>query len=456
MGLIDSWHNGYPSQSVNSLYGLFNFWSQQFGVDLNSGALGKHLWVIEGTGCIYGCGIATDGYDVAVSHILTLITDVQTARCVIKSLSFTLVRAISIRQGSFWPMGIRDKNDHPKPLRQDLWMGARTLTMSCSSGSAVVSSQEQLMARMYSGCNCRVTIWVSWRADRERYAKNVNPLGNIKTSFLVVFALVLIGSFALAALSYNLLLHTQEAQIKAAPTPTPSSPGTQPNGRERVLPAIHPPCFAFQVLGVVADTQTPFKGIPWVRVSYATCVGTSKGAALKNTIAQFHSQGVRVMLSLCQWATDSRLFDMSIINDAAQGGADAVQCGNEQMKAGQYNRYVPPAIFAKFFDLCGQAMHAVRPGIPIIIGSLDPHVGGIDYQPLLDQVHYLDQMQDAMNTSVHPGGHWSWRSQIVGLIDSWHNGYPNAATNSLYYLYLFWSQQFGVDLNSGALGKHCG
>ena len=79
MGLIDSWHNGYPSQSVNSLYGLFNFWSQQFGVDLGSGGLGKHLWVIEGTGCIYGCGIATDGYDVAVSHILTPITDVQTA-----------------------------------------------------------------------------------------------------------------------------------------------------------------------------------------------------------------------------------------------------------------------------------------------------------------------------------------------------------------------------------------
>jgi hypothetical protein len=183
-------------------------------------------------------------------------------------------------------------------------------------------------------------------------------------------------------------------------------------------------------------------------------VGTTKGAALKNTIAQFHSQGVRVMLSLCQWATDSRLYDMSIMNDAAQGGADAVQCGNEQMKAGQYNRYVPPAIFAKFFDLCGQAMHAVRPGIPIIIGSLDPHVGGIDYYPLVQQAGYLDQMQYAMNTSVHPGGHWSWRSQIVGLIDSWHNGYPSQSVNSLYGLFNFWSQQFGVDLGSGGLGKH--
>ena len=103
---------------------------------------------------------------------------------------------------------------------------------------------------------------------------------------------------------------------------------------------------------------------------------------LKNTVAQFHSMGVRVMLSLCQWATDLRLYNTTIMNDAAQGGADAVQCGNEQMKAGQYNSYVPPAIFAKFFDMCQAAMHAVRPGIPVIIGSLDPHVGGIDYYPL--------------------------------------------------------------------------
>ena len=48
-----------------------------------------------------------------------------------------------------------------------------------------------------------------------------------------------------------------------------------------------------------------------------------KGAVLKNTIAHFHQQGVRVMLSLCQWATDSRLLDTRIMNDAAQGGADA-------------------------------------------------------------------------------------------------------------------------------------
>jgi len=209
------------------------------------------------------------------------------------------------------------------------------------------------------------------------------------------------------------------------------------------------------VLGVVADTQTPFKGVPWVRLGYGTCFGNiMKGQTLKNTVNQFHSQGVRVMLSLCQWATDARLYNTGIMNDAAQGGADAVQCGNEQMKAGQYNSYVPPSIFAKFFDMCAAAMHTVRPEIPIIIGALDPHVGGIDYYPLVQQANYLDSMQYYMNTSVHPGGHWNWRTQAVGLIDSWHNGYPSQAVNSLYGLFLFWAQQFGVNLYSGDLGKH--
>ncbi len=168
----------------------------------------------------------------------------------------------------------------------------------------------------------------------------------------------------------------------------------------------------------------------------------------------FHRLGVRVMLTICQWANNARLYDTTILNDAAQGAPDAVQCGNEQMKTGRYNLGVSAGVFAKFYDLCQQAMHAVRPGIPIIIGSNDPHVGGIDYYPLVQEVYYFNAMQYAMNTSVHPGGHWNWRSQTIGLIDSWHNGYPNQSVNSLYGLYQFWAQQFGVDLNSGALGKH--
>src|SRR5437763_1851514 len=80
--------------------------------------------------------------------------------------------------------------------------------------------------------------------------------------------------------------------------------------------------------------------------------------------------------------------------------------------------------------------------IPIILGAMDPLVVPDDNAKLANQVQYLDAMQSAMNTSVHPGGNWNWRSQaILGLIDSWHNGYPSAATNNLYQLFAFWAQQ---------------
>ena len=275
---------------------------------------------------------------------------------------------------------------------------------------------------------------------------------------MIIFVVVLIGSFLLAAFSYRVMsIENGQTGAAANSTPVPTLPLNTPvvTGAITGTPTYPPVVSPASVLGIVADTQRPFAGIPWVRLGYGTCYGNvMKGQLLKTTIAQFHSQGVRVMLSLCQWASDERLFDASILNDAAQGAADAVQCGNEQMKSGSANRYVPPAIFAKFYDLCQQAMHAVRPGIPIILGALDPQVGGVDYNPLLGQVNYLNAMQNAMNTAVHPGGHWNWRSQTLGLIDSWHNGYPNQSTNSLYYLYLFWAQQFGVNLNSGDLGKH--
>ena len=171
------------------------------------------------------------------------------------------------------------------------------------------------------------------------------------------------------------------------------------------------------------------------------------------TIQAYHSQGVRVLLLLCQ-SPGLRLLDIKRINDVAQSGADAIACGNEEMKHNAYNTYVPPDSFARFFDLCESTAHAVNPARPVLLGSLDPHVGGIDHQPLLDQVTYLNAMQTAMNTSVHPGGHWSWRSQILGLIDSWHNGFPSQSTNSLGALFTFWAQQFGVDLANGALGQH--
>jgi hypothetical protein len=153
LGMIDSWHNGYPSQAVNNLYGLFVFWAQQFNVDLNSGALGKHIWVVEGTGCFKGCGINEyDPYQVAVSHILTLISDVQTTKQYGVPFFFFSNKDF-IQSGVYWPIGIMDVNGHDKPIRQDLSMGARTLAMNCSHGQVNVVGQEQLLSRMYQGCS---------------------------------------------------------------------------------------------------------------------------------------------------------------------------------------------------------------------------------------------------------------------------------------------------------------
>jgi hypothetical protein len=278
--------------------------------------------------------------------------------------------------------------------------------------------------------------------------------GYVQKKSMTRLALVILLSILLTACAFGATAVQPAPTPKHTPKPTPTPTFTPPPTPDPTptYPAVVPPA---KVLGIVAETTNPFKEIPWVRVSYTTCIKSGpSGDGLKSTIAKFHSIGVRVMLSVCQWATDARLYNTSILNDAAQGGADAVQCGNEQMKFGPFNRGVSAAVFAKFYDLCQQAMHAVRPEIPIIIGSNDPHVGGHDYAPLYDEVGYFNSMQYAMNTSVHPGGHWNWRSQTIGLIDSWHNGYPSQGINSLYYLYLFWAQQFGVDPGSGALGKH--
>jgi hypothetical protein len=152
LGLIDSWHNGYPDASVNSLYGLFSFWAQQFQVDLNSGQLGKHLWVVEGTGCFKGCGVdPNSSYQVAVSHTLTLVTDVQTAMKYAVPFFYFSGKDF-FDQGINWPIGVLDAGGHSKPIRQDLSMGARVLNLSCPSGNVSVADQEQLLAKLYSRC----------------------------------------------------------------------------------------------------------------------------------------------------------------------------------------------------------------------------------------------------------------------------------------------------------------
>jgi hypothetical protein len=280
---------------------------------------------------------------------------------------------------------------------------------------------------------------------------------------LCVLAIVFVGG---ALVSYRFVrqspAHTQPPVAKASPVPTIAPTPTQaltptihatPTPAPIVLPTQSPS----QIRGVAGDahtTYTTYAGIPWIRLSYPTCGSSNlSGNVLKNTIQSLHKKNIRVLLSVCQ-PNGNKLFDTNLLADAAQGNADAVQCGNEQMKqdASVSFLYVPPDRFARFYDLCARAFHKVRSDIPVILGSLDPHVASADYPLLLNQVNYLDQMQIAMNTSVHPGGHWDWHSQIIGLIDSWHNGYGGA--NNLYDLFSFWSQQLHINLNSGNLGKH--
>ncbi|HEV2581017.1 MAG TPA: hypothetical protein VGT44_09205 [Ktedonobacteraceae bacterium] len=218
---------------------------------------------------------------------------------------------------------------------------------------------------------------------------------------------------------------------------------TSPPGKE-INPAT--------VMGVQVNGPSSLPGISWVRLGYATCgAGDPSGAALQGIIDGYHRHGVHVLLTVCQ-PKPAHLLDTGYLNDAAQANPDAVQCGNEEMKGGAYNIYISPQLFAAFYDLCQKAVHAVNPSAVIVLGSLDPHVARYDTQLLLGEVNYLNAMQEAMNARVYKHGHWTWRSQIVGLINSWHDGYPSLYINNLRDLYTFWAWAFHVDMNQ--LGNH--
>jgi len=280
----------------------------------------------------------------------------------------------------------------------------------------------------------------------------------LKKPSSIILIIVLIGSILLTTLAYRLVVLAKPQTTSPGLTATLPPVATAPTG---ALPAVPPVQSPSKILGIDAKPDTYHAGVYWVRIGYPNCGwGNLRGTLLKNTIEMFHRQGTRVLLTFCQDTSSTHLFDSAPLFDAAQGQPDAVQCGNEQMKNDPSVAFlhVSPENFARFYDLCQYEVHAIRSDIPVLLGSLDPHVGGVDTQPLLDQVSYLNQMQKAMNTVVHPGGHWDWRTQTLGLIDSWHNGWsngtPDPSVNSLGHLFAFWAQQFHVDLNSSALGKH--
>ncbi len=293
--------------------------------------------------------------------------------------------------------------------------------------------------------------------------------GILKRRLALVASLVLVISVVVVTIAY----HFSAPQTQVAPpkkqlsvtaiaskptltpiiTPTPIPPTKTPvvvSPTPTLLPAPNPAT----VLGVDSNPGQYFAGISWIRLGYPSCgFGYLSGPHLHQTMINYHNLGLHVLLIVCQPASSGpSLFNPQLFSDIAQSGADAIQCGNEEMKQNALTTYVSPANFARFFDMCVRAVHAVQPNVPVILGALDPQIAGGSGSYY--QVDYLNQMQTAMNTQVHPGGNWTWRSQIVGLIDSWHNGYPSQYVNNLYALYAFWAQQFGVNLNNGDLGKH--
>jgi hypothetical protein len=203
-----------------------------------------------------------------------------------------------------------------------------------------------------------------------------------------------------------------------------------------------------QILGISSDGADAYPGIPWLRIGYRTCGNSDlAGNTLKSLVSAYHRHGIHILLLVCQEAP-KHLLDHAYLADAAHAKADAVQCGNEEMKDNSLNvRYVPPSRYAQFFAACEHAVHLVKPTIPVLLGSLDPHIAGPDNAALTRQENYLDNVQLAMNTVVDPGGNWTWQSHIIGLNDSAHNGYPSASDNNLYQLFTFWANAFDVSLD---------
>jgi hypothetical protein len=277
----------------------------------------------------------------------------------------------------------------------------------------------------------------------------------------VILILVVIISFVCSALAYRLTVGSQASADVATPItapvptqlPSPTIAST-PAKNATPAPIILPPEDPAQIQGLDVGTDKQaekiFPGISWFRTGYPTCGwGDFKGQTLKDTIQYYHSKGIRVLFVVCQ----TRNLNSIDWNGIAHAYPDAVQCGNEEMKQDPSVAflYMPPAQFARFYDLCERSIHAVNPRTPTLVGSLDPHVAGPDYQLMMGQVNYLNQMQHTMNTTLKHGN-WNWHTQTLGLIDSWYNGYNGA--NNLAGVFDFWAQQFRLNINSGQLGKH--
>src|SRR5436309_12808112 len=115
----------------------------------------------------------------------------------------------------------------------------------------------------------------------------MNTLKNIKVLAMIMFVVVLLGSFLLAALSYHLLVITTPGATtatNATPVATVPSVVSTTTGTANYPPPVPPA----SILGIVADAH-PLLDIPWIRLGYFSC-GTNnvQGSVLKKTVESYH------------------------------------------------------------------------------------------------------------------------------------------------------------------------
>ena len=155
-------------------------------------------------------------------------------------------------------------------------------------------------------------------------------LSALKKPSSILLIVVLIGTILLTTLSYRLVTFAKPLTTHPVATGTALPIATSVVG---ALPSEPPTQSPSQIVGIDAKPTTYHAGISWVRIPYPNCGwGNLRGALLKSTIAMFHRQGTRVLLTYCQDGNLAHLFDSAPLFDAAQGLPDAVQCGNEEMK----------------------------------------------------------------------------------------------------------------------------
>ena len=155
---------------------------------------------------------------------------------------------------------------------------------------------------------------------------------NTKRKYLILGVIVLVCSTLVATFAYRTATSAKVSPTAVTIVKTPTT-GITPTMQPTYPPTPTPtPLPLGPILGVESNLSTNYPNIPWVRFGYSTCIANKlTGDALRTAIANEHSQGVNVLITTCQ-TRGASLYNTKTLQDIAISGANAVQCGNEQMK----------------------------------------------------------------------------------------------------------------------------